>query len=140
VSPEFIAFFGRLEPPARATDKDQAPGEPRVSQKETHEGRPDGAQEPPVLAAQTEAPPERGCGILLCLMPFGVGQFANDQIVKGVIFAAAEAGFLATNIALYWAQSPDRFVDDGALAVQRVSLILFFATIAVGIADAYLFP
>lgn len=80
---------------------------------------------------------ERGCGILLCLIPGGVGQYANGQIVKGVIFTVLQTGALATNLAMYW--GPDIGDPEAQLIVQRTAMVTAIAAAALGILDAFLF-
>jgi pyruvate/2-oxoglutarate dehydrogenase complex dihydrolipoamide acyltransferase (E2) component len=106
----------------------------------------------PNAALSTDAPPEpvRGCGIFLCLVPFGVGQFANDQVVKGILFAGLEAAALAINLGMYWDRYGEltgnggRFNDpssaDAKLTTQRVTFVSFFALMVIGVGDAFLFP
>jgi tetratricopeptide (TPR) repeat protein len=123
VSPELMSFFGPPGPgrqPAPAVSVD--PSEP-------------------------SAAPDRGCGVALCLVPFGVGQFANDRPLKGALFAGAETLLLAANVGFYWAARSESERDGGSRStaetyylVQRVSFGLFAATAAWGILDAFLLP
>lgn len=155
VSPEFVKFFGAIgatvEPPEPepAAPVETSPPDPDPWESEPTEeivARP--VDETATIDEQTalDAPKtERGCGLWLCAVPFGVGQFANDRPIKGAIFAALEVGFLAANLGLYWNRvaTYDRegaVVADQNLLAQRVFFGLFLGTVAVGIVDAYLFP
>ena len=154
-SPELVAFFNPIPPravPASGTASaagggaagggaagGAAAGGEEGKDKENW-------QEVPVVA-------ERGCGIVLCLIPGGVGQYANGKIVKGVIFTALEAGFLATNIGLWGANQADIIGNDAnggpiyrdlktaqdRYIAQVVFFVLAVVTPIVGIVDAFVF-
>jgi hypothetical protein len=86
---------------------------------------------------------------LLNLFPFGVGQFQNREVGKGVFFLSAQAGMLATNLVSY-ALVESRRRPDGRFApgdeswarglrvVQIVSLSAFGALVVWGVVDAFL--
>lgn len=68
---------------------------------------------PPPVAAPPPGPPPPSVGIgrpapthephsaALSLVPFGVGQFANEQPVKGAVFAGAEVALFATAVTTF---------------------------------------
>ena len=84
--------------------------------------------------------------MVLCAIPFGVGQFANDNFGKGVAFATSEVLFLGLNIGLYWSQvaacnKPGGCDNNSSTYVlQNVFFGLFITTAIAGVIDAYLFP
>jgi hypothetical protein len=138
VSPDLITFFGRVPPPA---PEEAAPPPAPVLEKAS--GPPPPPVQPPA------APPPRGCGNWLCLIPFGVGQYANGRPIKGTIFALSEAAFLGLNISLYWANKVeidtygyyrDPAAADRNFVIQHVALAFFGAALIGGIIDAYLAP
>lgn len=144
VSPELHAFFGRLRPPDAPRAGPETPPDPTPTPTPTPTpSKPD----PPVLVQPTE--PTRGCGVVLCLVPFGVGQFANERVGKGVLFAAIEALSLGANVGLYMDRRRE-FENNGGLrdpslqrdlfTVQRGALVVFGVSLVGGIIDAYLFP
>lgn len=112
VSPEFVSFFRRAE-----------------------EGPLVGA-----VAVEQPAPAVEvvGCAPFLCALPFGTGQFVNDQPIKGSLFLAIEALSLATNLGLYWAQSPTEPPSDRYTLAQHAALGTFALAAVIGILDAYL--
>ena len=176
VSPELLEFFGSIEPPAGSTEGNGEPGGDSGGGGETEDpdgggskssddggDTAEGSGDTAVQTGQTAPPPpptdERGCGIVLCLLPAGIGQFANaynpltdryrpGQIVKGVIFAVLEPVFLGLNIA-FWAlneaeRAPDGTWPNAEQANQRYALQMTFfgltvGTVLVGILDAFLF-
>lgn len=81
------------------------------------------------------------------LVPFGVGQFAVGDYLGGSLFAVAEVGLLATNLAIHFdvnsktAPGSSNLAVDTAktlVIVEGVMGILFYATVAFGILDAFL--
>lgn len=166
VSPELVAFFGRVKPrklppvaapvapggaksgPAAAASS--AKGSTTTEELQAAPGnlQPPTAPRPPYVKAPVTAP-ARGCGTLLCLVPFGVGQFANGRYLKGSLFAGAEVALLVANIALYWSRvsSYDQHgyftnlsAADRSFAAQEVMAGLFAATAVGGVVDAFVFP
>lgn len=142
VSPELHAFFGRIKPP-------EAP--PALVETTTIQPAAAPTTPPPAAAPLLEETVEtkRGCGNVLCVVPFGVGQFANGRPVKGAAFAAVEAILIGANVGLYWQranefdrlgglENPDAQRD--RLTLQRTALVLFGVTAVAGILDAYLLP
>jgi hypothetical protein len=143
-SPEIAEFFGRL----RA--KEEKPPEAKAPEV-IHATKAPASDAPPAKAVDPMPPPPeiRECGVVLCLLPFGIAQFVNGNPGKGAGLAAAQVIFLGTNIALYWNRVAefekyggfrDRDAAETKFTIQHVSLGLFVATVAVGIVDAYLFP
>jgi tetratricopeptide (TPR) repeat protein len=55
---------------------------------------------------------------MLNLVPFGVGQFQNDQPTKGVLFVASQAGFAATSFVI-WSYLRGRY-PDGQVPITEV--------------------
>ena len=90
----------------------------------------------------------RGCGIGLCLIPFGGGQFANQQYAKGTIVLLLETGLLATNVAMQLKRDADyrnpatfdEAQDVRLVVVQNVALGLLVSTLVFGLIDAFLLP
>lgn len=131
-SPEFMSFFGRLEPARKDAPIVAAPPPASV------------APEPYVAA---NAPPPRGCGVVLCLVPFGVGQFSNDRPMKGTVFAAVEGLALGGNLYLYWSRV-GRYGNEpieqskvkNALVAQQVLGGVLVTALLAGIVDAFVFP
>ena len=123
-SPVFVSFFARVTPD----------GEP-----------PGGAAA--TVPSEALAPK---CEPWLCLVPFGVGQFANGHHLKGAVFAGAEVAFLAANIGIELKRRADhdagnnpsfsRKTDKDRARLQNVFLGLFVGTAVLGIVDAYLLP
>jgi len=81
------------------------------------------------------------------LMPFGIGQFENGEVVKGSLIAASQAVMLGSNIGFYWwkrsllnAHSTSTNLDQFNLAqtLQFVALGAFAAIYIYGIVDAFL--
>lgn len=112
VSPELYAFFSHIEPNANAA-----------------------------LTAPVPEP-ARGCGVVLCAIPLGTGQFANGSVVKGAVFAGLEVGLLGTYIGLYASRQNDDVLhpNQTLLALEWTSLGLFVASVGLGIVDAYMSP
>jgi tetratricopeptide (TPR) repeat protein len=139
-SPEIVRFFERIKPAAAKPASEvitAAPAEPPA------------AVAPPAGLPAAEPTSERGCGVLLCFVPFGVGQFANGNLAKGALFAGLEALFLGTNVTLYWDRVNEfnrygGFRDPEAaetkFTLQHVALVLFGVTALAGAVEAYLFP
>ncbi len=82
------------------------------------------------------------------LIPFGVGQFQNNQPRKGVVFAATEIGLGATSFVI-WTYLRSRYPDgqvpltevDQARLLQTFqigSALLCFGTMAWGVADGFI--
>ncbi len=99
------------------------------------------------LPAEAVAP--RGCGVALCLLPFGVGQFANGRPGKGALFLGLGAALLATNVAMYQSRISElerrgHFADPPAarmkLQVQRGALLGAGAVAVLGVVDAFAWP
>jgi len=146
VPPQMVTFFQNVAPPTPPPDP-WPPPEPAP-------------EKPPAAKADDPSPldplpdrspePERGCGIWLCLIPFGGGQFANGNYVKGGLFAGAEALFLSLNIGMYWANQiefekhggsfPDEALADRRTLWKHVFLGFFLTTLVYGVIDAYIFP
>ncbi len=127
LSPEMVAFFSRVRP-------EPPPVEPTA-----------------LSAPAAVAEPPRGCGVGLCLVPFGVGQFANDQPVKGAIFAGLTTVLIGANVGLYQARMSKAPPKDSIywrepeqaerlLVMQRAALVGAALTMVAGVADAFLFP
>lgn len=86
------------------------------------------------------------------LVPFGFAQFEYNANIKGIIVASLEAGFLAANIACFWAKrsltssdASSLVEDQNALSAhnllqgfQFAFLGLFAAVYAFGAIDGYL--
>lgn len=132
-SPEILGFFRRVGEAYRAHHT------------AAHAHHTAGA--PPDLAAGAST--RRGCGVFLCMVPFGVGQFANGRLGKGLAFAGAEVVFLALNIGLFWhnkslVDAQGRITDPTAhqltYVLQMVSLGGFVVSAILGVIDAYVFP
>ncbi|MCO4763513.1 MAG: hypothetical protein KC502_18495 [Myxococcales bacterium] len=83
------------------------------------------------------APP----ALALSLFPFGVGQFANRETVKGIAFLTTEVALAATSTALY-AYNRDLGVQgkksDSAQVWQLSTGTIFWAVAAWGVVDAVL--
>lgn len=95
---------------------------------------------------------ERGCGIALCLLPVGIGQFANGQVVKGVIFAILQPLLLGLNIGFYYWNQGDIISTSNGAPVYRdpaaaqdryIAQLAFFGgfvgAVVLGIIDAFVF-
>lgn len=148
-SPEFVQFFNGIVPAPVPTNAEAPPdtpdAQPTDPQLKGSSADPPGArlnanQQPASLAEPDLQEEVRGCGIVLCLVPFGVGQFANGSWVKGIIFSALQVGGLATNIGMYWGQSDHVPASEVYLAVQHAAFGVFAAALVAGILDAFLFP
>jgi hypothetical protein len=122
----------------------------------------EGQQEAKTLVVEREVT-YRETSYLAPLVPFGFGQFENQEPIKGSIFASLQGLALATNIAAFWtkegivafAPSPEadlRASTPGAVAVADPALVpalqtaqtvqfaalgVFAALYLYGIADAY---
>lgn len=123
-SPEVVSFFGRIKlaPKPEPTPVLVTP-----------------AEDP--FARKAVAPPTtRGCGVALCLLPLGVGQFANGRLVKGTLFALLQAGAIGANAGLYWAQSASERPNATRIALQRGTLVAAGLMFVVGVIDAFAFP
>lgn len=171
-SPEFVKFFNPIEAGQTGGGEAEGGGSEGTGEGDAGEGGEDGAgtaagDEPEVINAKTgeaeggtqvkkEIPPpheeienERGCGIVLCLIPGGIGQYANGQIVKGIIFTTLEAALLGLNIGFYYWNESERdpttntYRDIGAATDRYWAQIGFFigavATAIFGVIDAFVF-
>ncbi len=74
-------------------------------------------------------------------LPFGVGQFQNNDQALGIFFAATEATLLALNIAAYFlarysAESPEAI--QRLMVLQYASATLFGVTWSIGVFEARL--
>ena len=128
--PRFVEFFNQLD----EGDEPAAAPEPVTKR---------------VKVAAPEEPSPRGCGVALCLIPFGVGQMANDNVVKGAIFAGLETLFLGLNIGFYFQNQSELNRNNGAFVdrerantrsmLQNVFFGMFLTSVAVGIVDAFVF-
>ncbi len=173
-SPELMAFFERVKPerppaapavtvlastPAATNPPAQsapaasamtgtaAPVDAAAAEQRTISALPAGAQPPSEAQTSPVSLPTASCAPYLCLVPFGVGQFAKGDTWKGVAFASTEAAFVAANLTLYWTrvrnyQEHGRVDDVGAanrsFMWQQIFFGLFVATAAGGVLDAYL--
>lgn len=146
-SPLFVDYFGRLRPEPRPDAKPEPPQEPARE----HTVVPDAPKVDSTAAPATvivPTPKPRGCGIGLCLIPFGGGQFANNQPAKGALLLVLESGLLATNIAMQLKRDADyrniatfdEAQDVRLVVVQNVALGLLVGTLVYGLIDAFLLP
>ncbi len=151
VSPELLAFFARVQEQVEGEQRARAAAAPVPEPAGTTVVAAKPASEPArdteVRAAATQA--ERGCGVLLCLMPFGIGQLANGEVGAGLAFGAAELAFLGVNVGLYWQRKleyerHDRLRNpenaEASYIVQHVALGLFAATAVAGVVHAFWEP
>lgn len=90
--------------------------------------------------------PARRCGVALCMVPFGIGQYANGRPAKAYLFAGLSALLLTGNIASHYAMTAEFDKGRNQQAVNRYCYMqntflgLFAATAAAGVIDAFLFP
>lgn len=131
VSPEFVEFFAKLAPQASATPQGDPP-----------------STESAGASPETPRVSTRGCGVWLCLVPMGVGQYANRKIGKGLIFTALEIVSLGLNAGFYWSLRlereqyggyRDQATADRLYALQHAFFGLFVASTLVGMIDAFVF-
>lgn len=133
-SPVLIEYFEKIEPPEKPATDDPSP-------------------EPETPNGGDETPPDdtvvRGCGIVLCLIPFGVGQFANDSYIKGTIIAVFEIGLFAAALAILierqitYDSNPyglDAAADSDKAIAQNVIFFSGVGVVIFGVVDAFLFP
>ena len=80
---------------------------------------------------------------IVTLMPFGIGQFYNDDTLLGVVFCASEIVLLGVNIGAYlWGLNLSGYTDDqkplvqGLAIAQYASLALFGTTWSIGALQA----
>lgn len=91
----------------------------------------------PVVRAAPEPSP-----LALSLLPFGTGQFANQQVPKGIAFLAGEALLFGASALLYAQFSGNKVVDYGPLqggqfrdpGAARALQLGYFATFWAGMA------
>jgi hypothetical protein len=87
---------------------------------------------------------------LIAFLPFGLGQFQNNQSEKGIAFAVVEGAALITNISSYWAliglaNEDGRYSDEditlarGLRVTQYVSLAILAASFIYGVIDANIY-
>lgn len=74
----------------------------------------------------------------LAWVPFGVGQLANDEPLRGAAFMLAEIALGATSVALYNMNALDTGVDESRRAWQISTGVGFWLVAAWGIVDAVL--
>lgn len=70
------------------------------------------------------------------LVPGGVGQFAQDRVAWGIVFASIEAGLLAWNIQSSLAYYNSNETDEAARKQAEISGIALYSTLALGIVEA----
>ncbi len=130
VPPEVVTFFTRIE---------RRPTEVIVA------APPPAPAPPPTAPTVSVAAPS--CAPVVCVLPFGVGQFAKGERVKGALFLGGEALLLAANVGLYWQRVGeyrryghlrDRAAGERSFVMQEVALGLFAATAIAGAVDALL--
>lgn len=80
---------------------------------------PDGSAPPTVTPPAAREVVIEKHSLVLCFVPFGVGQFQNGDTAKGVVFLVTETLALATNIASYFIIDSLR-EDDGFIAPQNI--------------------
>lgn len=142
--PELVAFFREIKQRrAAATQTGEAPAE--TARAET--------TRPPTAEATGEAPAEAGKSRAVAFLPFGAGQFQNDQPGKGAVLASLEAvalGVGVVGLALFEAEKDSgtflgggTFEDeDKAASLQALYLGGFgtFAALwALGVVDALVY-
>ena len=95
-----------------------------------------------IHADQKAAPPKRKPPALpptaLAWVPFGVGQLANDEPVRGTAFMVAEIALGATSAILYNMNAFDTEVSESRRAWQISTGVGFWLVAAWGIVDAVL--
>jgi hypothetical protein len=151
VSPELLEFFrgvtadyrkSQSPPPASTPPPAVIDAQPATTPPPNAPG-PSGPTPPPTWEGK-----QRGCGIALCLLPLGVGQYANARYVKGVIFTSVELITLGMNVGLYWLNQSqlnaagvpkDQAAFDKNFRMQNVFFGLFVASAVLGILDAFIF-
>jgi hypothetical protein len=133
VSPELVKFFGAIDTTAPPRAASPPPSQPPAG--------------PSTTAALTPAPvvAEGGCAVVVCLVPAGVGQFANGDVMKGTLLATGEVTMLGLNIGMYMSRAADYRhgpIDDAKDRkkswVQHGALVGFLALTAFGIVDAFM--
>jgi hypothetical protein len=97
-SPELIAFFQRITVPEKKQEPKAADAKPAVATTVAEKPTADGNTGVTLIAPKKIS----GGAVVVRLLPFGIGQFANHKVAKGVLFLALDALFLGLNIGLYY--------------------------------------
>lgn len=150
-SPDIVAFFAHIKRPEPEAVPPPAPTPALVAAPASiSEARPVDPAPTVALTQPLPPPPTRGCGVWLCLVPFGAGQFANSHPLKGGLFAGVQGLTLAGNLGLYWARvshydktgevSGSNAVVKTQLLAQRILFSVFVASAVGGVVDAFVFP
>jgi hypothetical protein len=122
--PAVIELFERLKENVKAKSmelerqKEHAVDKPKIIEKET-------------IYRRTSMVP--------AFIPFGVGQFENNQITKGALIASAEVVTLGANISFYWwKRASGEGTYNLAQTLQFVAIGAFGALYIYGVIDALL--
>lgn len=138
---ELIEVFKDIKPAQSAGSVDASA---RPSASATASGNPDAL--PAEISNFEFKESYRPCGIALCLVPFGVGQFVNERPIKGAVFAGLGTLFLAGNIASHLAMNnaSQRYASQARIDryyyMQNTFFGLLITTAVVGVVDAFVFP